>query len=151
MRRGVQFGATSGASRCGCLHDRAHFLRHVEALPSLFLFTNPVVSSSLIEMGLAVTTRIDALIWKVAIALLTAQLCSNVTQGDIPAFSELVCWSLVSVCLGALPWFYNDIWQDFKTLLIIRSPLFWWTTAASVAATTVSFSFENGAWMYVSI
>jgi hypothetical protein len=101
-------------------------------------------------MGFPIPTRIDPLIWKVAVALLTSQLCPHDIEGYVPGLSEIICWSLVFACCVALPWFRNDIWKDVKTLLIIQSPLLWWTTAASIAATTVSFSFEDGTWIYVS-
>jgi len=100
---------------------------------------------------IAVMAHIDPLILKVAVALLTAQLCPHDTKGYVPALSELVCWSLVLACLAALHWFHNDILEDVKTLLINQTPLIWWTTAASIAATTLAFSFEDSTWIYVSI
>jgi hypothetical protein len=131
--------------------DFRHTGRDVSSFVSFLLTALLASSLALIELVLAVMSRIDPSIWKVAVALLTAQTCPHDIEGFVPVLSELVCWSLVLACLLALTWINTGIWEDIKTLLIKQSPLLWWITAASIAAVTVSFSFEDVAWIYVSI
>jgi predicted anti-sigma-YlaC factor YlaD len=102
-------------------------------------------------MGLSVLTHISSLTWKIAVAIITAQLCPRETGGLVPILSELVCWTLVAGFCGYIARFRDGVWKDDSLVLDAAPPLLYWTVAISLSVTALSFSVYNNAWILVSL
>jgi hypothetical protein len=101
-------------------------------------------------MGWLDTTRIDSLTWATAAALATAQLYPRDTAGYVPVLAEVICWTLLAVFFTLLPRFRLGNWQDDNVVSTASLTLRYWAVAASIAATTASFSVQDSLWVAVS-
>ncbi|KAH7393897.1 hypothetical protein DE146DRAFT_111126 [Phaeosphaeria sp. MPI-PUGE-AT-0046c] len=102
-------------------------------------------------MGLPVSTRIGSLTWKVAIAILTAQLCPRSTEGYVPILSELISWILVAIFCEYVPRLSRGSWKEDELLFNASLPFLSWAAAGSLATVALSFSVEDSAWIIPAV
>lgn len=89
--------------------------------------------------------------WVTAIAILTAQLFPHQSTGYLPIYSELLCWTLLTIIFTLVSRYQINTWEHHDTRYHDPKSRLLWMAAVSVSVAVLSSSFGDVTWITPAI